>query len=501
MKLRQLKLVSDLPEWQPSDISGFTKQARRLRKLAATAGSDGDAFQRACERLQACDSVREITSLLVDAIHVRAYSFLLGSDAQFSQIFFPDAQVLQAIRDQRWPLGRLILTNLSRVFANNIDKCTVDQTNELGRFIQEALGDLSSALTGDLRSLRSNSEDVFNAEGPQLMAAKSIAERSDLADHLRKAGFSGLMGSAFVKLAFRHYFIKQLEELPPGEDSPVLAELRKPDVHMAVLGEGKLLGHKALEILIDRTPDSGPSEAWQKAVIGIAGDPRVGSRSKSFQNWWQILGEGRAKKVVGWLSSLDLRIFLEVLEASARKTNTESIRRMYPPRKKFMEGLLEQGMVVQSRLFLSRDASMYLRANYDAEDVPEHAVITTGHTSVIYLELTSGLHMIEGTDNMKIKILDALPSRPQILNFMVRRFTDTDFRTALVLTYIRDQNAKNRSVVLGKDYIDQTHTAITWQASAISLFYKRGIKYDASKFFSSSDYRLFKTSYSRSYWS
>jgi nicotinamide mononucleotide adenylyltransferase len=264
---------------------------------------------------------------------------------------------------------------------------------------------------------------------------------------------------------------------------------------------GKLLGHKALELLIDRTPDSGPSEVWQKTVIGIAGDPRVGWRSKSFQNWWQILGEERAKKVVGWLSRLDLRIFLEVLEASARKTNTESIRRMYPPRKKFMEGLLEQGMVVQSRLFLSRDASMYLRSNYDADDVPEHAVIMSGHTSVIYLELTGGLHMVEGTDNMKIKILDALPSRPQILNFMVRRFNDTDFRADLVRTYIRDQNAKNRSVVPGKDYIDQAHTAIAWQASAISLFNKRGIKYDASKFFSSSDYRLFKTSYSRSYWS
>ena len=263
---------------------------------------------------------------------MRAYSFLLGSDAQFAQIFFPDTQVLQAIRDQRWPLGRLILTNLTRVFANNIDKCPNGQTNELGKFIQEAFRDLSSALTGDLRSLRSNSESVFHAEGPQLIAANSVAEQSDLSEYLRKVGFSGLMGSAFVKLAFRHYFIKQLEELPPGEDSPVLAELRKPDVHMAVLGEGKLLGHKALEILIDRTPDSGPSEAWQKTVIGIAGDPRVGSRSKSFQNWWQILGEARAKKVIGWLSRLDLRIFLEVLEASAR-TKQRVYSRMYPPRK------------------------------------------------------------------------------------------------------------------------------------------------------------------------
>ena len=46
MKLSRLNLVSDLPEWKPSDTSGFTQQAKRLRKLAATAGSDGDTFNR-----------------------------------------------------------------------------------------------------------------------------------------------------------------------------------------------------------------------------------------------------------------------------------------------------------------------------------------------------------------------------------------------------------------------------------------------------------------------
>jgi hypothetical protein len=501
MKLKRLQLSSDLPDWRPSDTSGYASNAKRLRKLAAKAGSDGYAFQKACDRLKACVSGREVGNCLVDSIHVRAYAYLLSSDDLFVKDNYPRSEALQCIREQRWPLGRLTLTNLVRVFANNIDKRSADETNTLGYFLNEALREMPRTLAGDLKLMQTNGADIFDSEGPKRLAVNAVALGLDLTEYLRKVGLVGFKVSAFVRLSFHHYFIQQLENLRPGEDSPVLAELRKPEVHMAVLGEGQLLGHRALEILIDRTPDSGPSDAWQKAVVGIAGDPRVGWRSKSFQDWWQFLGDARARKVVGWLSRLDLKIFLEVLEASARTTNTESIRRMYPPRKKFMEGLLEQGMVLQSRLFLSRDASMYLRSNYDADDVPEHAVITSGHTSVIYLELTGGLHMVEGTDNMKIKILDALPSRPQILNFLVRRFNDTDFRADLIRTYIRDQNAKNRSLVLGKDYIDQAHSAIAWQASAISLFNKRGIKYDASKFFSNSDYRLFKTSYSRSYWS
>lgn len=501
MKLSQLNLVSDLPNWQPSDTRAFSQQARRLRKLAATAGADSDGFHKACEHLKACDSTTALKDWLVDALHVRAYSFLLSSDDQFAQSLFPDAQVLQVIRDQRWPLSRLTLTNLVRVFANHIDQSPPEQINELGRFVHLGFRDLSSSLSGDLRSLRTLAEEIFDVDGPQRMAVNAVENQTDLGEYLRKSGFSGLKGSAFVRLSFRFYFIKQLEELSPGEDSPILAELRKPEVHMAVLGEGKLLGHRALEILIDRTPEVGPSEIWQKTVIGIAGDPRVGLRSASFQTWWQILGETRAKKVVGWLSRLDLRIFLEVLEASARTSNNESIRRMYPPRKKFMEGLLAQGMVVQSRLFLSRDASLYLRSNYEIDDVPEHAVLKTGRTSVIYLELISNLHMVEGTDNMKIKILDALPSRPQILNFSVRGFDDTSFRGDFVRTYVREQSSKSRTVVIGRDYIDQAHHPITWQASAIRLFNEKGIKNNASEFFSRSDYRAFKNSYSRSYWS
>ena len=501
MKLNRLQLISDLPDWKPSDMSGYTINAKRLMTLAAKAGSDGHAFQKACARLKACLSEQEVSNFLMDSVHIRAYAYLLSSDDLFVKDNYPKSEVLQRIKEQRWPLGRLTLTNLVRVFANNMDKRSLDETDTLGSFISEAFQEMPRTLSGDLKLMQASRAEIFDSEGPRRLAVNAISLGSDLTEYLRKAGLAGLKVSALVKLSFRHYFIEQLENLIPGEDSPVLAELRKPEVHMAVLGKGKLLGHRALEILIDRTPESGPSDAWQRAVVGIAGDPRVGRRAKSFQNWWQFLGDARAKKVVGWLSRLDLKIFLEVLEASARTTNTESIKRMYPPRKKFMEGLLEQGMVIQSRLFLSRDASRYLKASYSEEDIPEHALIRSGHTSVIYLELTGGLHMIEGTDNMKIKILDALPPRPQILNFAVRMFADSDFRANIVLGYRREQASSGRTVVPGRDYIDQSHHPITWQASAIQLFHKRGIRYQASDFFSSSDYRAFKSSYSRDYWS
>ena len=501
IKLDHLNLSFDVPEWRPTELAGYSVGAMRMQKLASSAGTDGDQFQRACGRLITCKSTGELQSLLTDAVHVRAYGYLLNSDQEFSLTHFPSQPILDAIQRQRWPIGRLTLTNLVRAFSNQFGRSSSDALKLLGHFLARNFELLSSTLTGDLKLLSTHALSFCNPKGPATIASKAAAAGSDLDVYLKKIGLSSLKNSSYVRAIFTHYFVIQLENLDVGADSPILSELRKPEVHLAVLSDGTLLGHKALEILIDRTPESGPSDVWQKTVIGMAGDPRVGRQSRHYQDWWQFLGESRAKKVIGWLSRLDLKIFLEVLEAAARNTNNETIRRMYPPRKKFMEGLLKQGMVVQSRLFLSQDASAYLRKNYTEEDSPEYAIIKSGHTSIIYLELVNGLHMIEGTDNIKLKILDELPSRPQIMNFGAKVFSDSDFRTRLVTTYISEQRKQGREVEQGQNFLDQAHQGIHWQANAIHLFRNRRIKYEASEFFSATDYRTFKLSYDRIYWS
>ena len=501
IKLDQIRLNFDVPEWRAAELAGLSANTARMRRLAGLAGTSGDQFQRACERLISCNRTEDLLTFLLDSLHIRAYTYLLNSDDAFSQRHFPSQKILDAIKNQRWPISRLMLTHLVRTFANQFGKVSSEAYALLGQFLAKNFQLLGNSLTGDLKLLAMHVSSFSSADGPAKIASKAVAAEPDLDVYLKMIGLSGLKNSSYVRAAFTHYFVIQLEKLEPGADSPILSELRKPEVQLAVLSEGKLLGHKALEILIDRTPESGPSDAWQKTVIGVAGDPRVGRQSRQYQDWWQFLGEARVRKVIGWLSRLDLKIFLEVLEASARNSNNETIKRMYPPRKKFMEGLLKQGMVVQSRLFLSQDASAYLRRNYTDDDVPEYAVIRSGHTSIIYLELVSGLHMVEGTDNIKLKILDALPSRPRIMNFGVRVFADSDFRTQLVTTYIMEQRKQGRVVEQGTNFIDQAHQGIHWQANAIHLFHKMRIKYEASEFFSAADYRAYKLSYDRIYWS
>jgi hypothetical protein len=496
MKLSQVKMTFELADWRAPQLAGFSNNAKRMKKITDSAGSTSQVFKSACKKLLGCASSQELVRLLKSALDIRAYTFLLGSDEDFRKNNFPNREVLTNIRGDRWPLGRLTLMNLIRVFANAGDETAASSKDLLGAFITESFTKNNKKLTGELLLMQGYAAKIFNSKGPEAVAALAISERIPLDSCLRKVGLNALKGSSFVRSCFTQYYIKSLEQLNPGANSPVLDELRKPEVNGAFLSEGKLVGHRALEILIDKTPRSGPSEAWQAVVLGIAGDPRVGRQSQRYQRWWQLLGADRVRKVTSWLSRLDLKIFLEVLEASATDSNKEDILRMFPPRKKFMEGLMSEGLVVQSRLFLSTTASHFIESNFKKDDIPEYAQIRSGYTSIIYLELSNGLHMIEGTHSFKLKIMTALPSRPPISNFAVKRFSDSDFRTEIIRRFNNELESRGKQSKYGDNYIDVVHRGpVSWQFSALSMIRGHGVTFDPSAFFIKKDYRTLKETY------
>ncbi|MEI8647018.1 EH signature domain-containing protein [Paraglaciecola sp. Hal342] len=92
-------------------------------------------------------------------------------------------------------------------------------------------------------------------------------------------------------------------------------------------------------ILIDRAPKQGVDESWQNAVIAIAGDPRVPKSHPRYMKWWSQLTNAQSKKVQGWLSKLDLKLFLEALEDYSKSSRDDDMIRMFPSRKHFLEGM------------------------------------------------------------------------------------------------------------------------------------------------------------------
>jgi len=210
IKLGRLSLNFDVPEWRPTELAGYAAGAKRMRRLASSAGTDGDQFQRACDRLLSCETNAALPALLTDSVHVRAYGYLLNSDQDFAVKHFPSQPVLDAIQNQRWPIGRLTLTNLVRAFANQFGKVPECALELLGHFLAQSFELVGPALTGDLKLLSVHASSFCSPQGPASIASKAAAADSDLDVYLKSVGLSGLKSSAYVRATFTHYFVIQL---------------------------------------------------------------------------------------------------------------------------------------------------------------------------------------------------------------------------------------------------------------------------------------------------
>lgn len=495
----------ELREWIPSDFERQKKATKKLVALANGAGAQSDAFKEAiAELLKVARTQRKqrLYASITSPLMARAYAYLLAAHDGFANHAFPTNAVLTQINSVKKPLGRLMTGYFVRAFFNEYDRQDREALGLLSSFINAALVTLPQNVSGEFALWRAHKDILFAPDAPKLVVKSAVTNNADLDNHLKSIGLGPHSNSAFVLQCRRIYYISVLETIPVGSDHQVLKELMKSEVHNALYEHGERIGHKALKVIIDRSDDTGASDAWQRVVLSIAGDPRVGVRSPNYAKWWQLLGKHRIKKVVGWLSRLDLRIFLEVLEAWAGDKGDDAVRRMYPPRKKFMEGLLESGLVVSSRLFLTTHAELYLRTHYRKEDLPEYAVIKGSQTSVIYLELQKGLHLVEGTHSAKLKILDKLPEKPNLTDYGKQQYEYTHIQTGLVRTYLQEAKQAGRVVQLGRHYLDQTHhPQVTWQSKAIQLLKHKGLPYKAAKLLSAEHYREFKATNPAEYWS
>lgn len=502
INLASLKLKVSLLEWGPEDFFPRNAATQRLRKVAKSAGTSSVAFKNFCDQLLHLvkegdrDRVRE---MLTNALSIRAYAHLLSTQCEFSKKMFPDAAVFDAVKRIGWPIGRQTCSYMVRAFFNSYGHIDGQRMVAFGTFINRALLAYPH-LKGNLEILRKHGGWIFTLKGPAEIANQAVKQKCDLDVYIKKLKLEEYKPSNYILSCFNYYYLRQVEQLDVGEDAPVLKELLKPKVHNANFESGVLVGHKILEILIDRSPVEGASKAWEQVVLSIAKDPRVSRHAESYRTWWRLLGNNRIKKVTGWLSKVDLRVFLDVLKDAANASGKKDIKRMYLPRKIFMEGLLKQGLVIQSRLFLSRQARNYLTTYYDKKDIPTHAKVKSGDTSVIYLEMAGGLHMIEGTHSFKLKVIDRLPSQPPIMDFSYNAYEDSHLRKGVLECYRREAKKHGAAAKEGKNFIEEVHRGLKWQAKAIGILKSKNIQCEASHFFSESDYREFKKTFPPWYW-
>jgi hypothetical protein len=306
-------------------------------------------------------------------------------------------KMLDSLYTPKPRLGLISLFQLINVFFRYFDQIGGEQEfdkelfDSLCLLLRRELKNREGIKIGqEIATLSKNMDLFFTLEGPQRVVDYAKSRKVDLDVAFKQLALQNYHDTRFHRLCRYRYYLDILRQLPVGKGHAVLAEVCKAEVYDAPAGDGRLLGHEILSILIDRASDQEVSDEWRGVILTIAGDPRVPNTSSRFRKWWSILGPARQKKVKGWLSGFDLRLFLEALENYGVSSGNRALQRMFRARKIFLEGLRKQNLINEARLFIGTSPERYLKASYNEEELPEYAKIN-GHPSC---QTKSSLHFL-----------------------------------------------------------------------------------------------------------
>lgn len=492
--MRLPDLVFNLPDWKDTDFRLVKEAEKAMQIIARGAGKGSDQFKDACRKLLNMalqGHAEKLPASINSSIDVRAVTFLLGSSEEFSKHVVLTRALLDKLVMPRNPMSKLSLVQLIRAYFVRYDTiANNDVLTDWRELINFQLNQLNQKNGhNDLASYAKYAAVLFSTSGPTDVVAFAKSKTLDLDGALSLLGLKGFSNGRFLTLCRYQYYLETLKTIPVGSEHDILHEIVKKDVVTAPYDSSSLLGHALLEVLIDRSAGNAISPAWQSVILTIAGDPRVPTSNQNYQQWWVLLGEQRIALMRGWLSRFDLALFLKVLEQSAKDGNIGDMERMFESRKRFMEGLLEQGFVSHSRLFLSKHAEHYLRRSFKKEELPEYALVDSAETSMIYLNLEGKVHMIEGSHSFKLKLLDNLPTQFKLLDYSKRLYFDYEFRAKIARSYLEEY--------LNRRGIEElTHDVhLNWQHRAIQFLTEHGIPVTAYELIGADRYREYKSKF------
>lgn len=450
------------------------KITSNLKELTRGAGTNNKKFDLAYERLvRHVKSKKNLANILLEKIDVRALSVAL-TDSKVLPYIKIDKQALEQVTNcYRNKISSLFYESLYQYYLQEYDNAV-------------AYKDIASWLLHTQQGMDSPEikELVLSKNAPERLARRAIENKLDFDHQLRELELNNYASGRFMMLAKSIYYVQQLKNIPANEPHELLDELQKESVYDSRYDGSSLLGHKALEVLIRRAPDRDINDSWRDAIIAIAGDPRISPSNKEYIKWWQPLDKRLIHKVRGWLSKLDLGLFLEAIEDYAQVSGDEEIQRMYPSRKSFLMGLIDADLVKHTRLYLSKDAERHIRRIYPKEHLPSFSKVVDKKQSVIYVELENA-HIIEGSHECSFWIYRKLDETATVNNYHKTREEYRKLTLGL-------NEAMKKFGCEAYDHFHHSPQNYSWQKKAIDSLNKLGVSVSPKDVLSEDDYKKYK---------
>ena len=419
--------------------------------------------------------VRVLTQLWIDKEDVRKNSL--------------NEETIDYIQAKHPKLGMSSLMNLIslvyRYFDALVDGNIFNRlTQWLNQQIEQRLKDRKNS-SDTILSVLNQAKWLLDLTAPKALVNLAKQNHLDLNEQLKKLRLNELPQGRFLDICNAQYYLDTLREIPVGEQHDVLHELLKHDVATMPFEEGKRIGHIALAIIIDRSAGA-PSEIWQNFVLNLAGDPRIANTATNYRQWWKPIGENRVKAVTSWLAKEDLRLFLGAIEEYANYTGDEALNRMFPARKRFLEGLYEHGFVRNARLMLGNQAEHTVKRVLGKSLTTSYINLRgMTQTSIIYLDC-GDFHIIEGSHNFKLWIYMGLPSE-KLNDYSLSELNHSS------LTHSFPQEFK-KNYPKG-ELMPIQHSPTSWQKNAIDFLTQNGVELDLEKLFYKDEYRRYVNRY------
>ena len=462
----------DLDRNIKKSIETFTKLSHAVEKIGDDAGNS-DALKDAVRRIEeALSAGRDLTTVIDSALYIRALSAVvvkLGRKAPLSQ------KLLNHIDTIKEKPSVILLENLRQHYLMHYDQ--LPYRAELESWILSALKKRDQ--------IKQLSTIIFSSTGAKWLADSCISEGRDFDSAVNNLGLNKYQSGRFITVSQQIYFVEQLKTIPENKPHTLLKEMQKESVYNAPYGEQGLLGHEILKTLIRRAPTNGVDDSWRNVVMQIAGDPRISKSDQRYQKWWLHLDQSMINKVNGWLSGLDLKLFLEALENYSEESGDDELLRMYPARKRFLQGLLEKELVTGTRLYLTYGFRRYLNEHYEPEHLPKLYTVTPNKTSILHVQVGSA-HLIEGSHNCKLWVYRGLSEQAVVFNYSKKNVSYSDLTSSLA-DQMRDE--------YGQDLlVDKMHhdLHLNWQKKAIAALKVAGTLVNPKDVLTEPDYSMYK---------
>ncbi len=472
----------ELPETAGlENIKVFQKLAEELNGFVQSCGTMSDWILRRKREIEqkVVMGGYELPRLMEEPRDIRAVIALWRESEQFRRSAPVNSKILDRIKILSPKLSPIVLRPLICLFLEQFDHLG-DGYEFLYDFIRRGLAELPSsrAQSSDMKIYKKLCHTIFDYDGPERLVATANREKRSLAVIAKEWGIPDGTPGRFYQVSKLHYYIKKLKQIPLGQHNDIFRELLREEVYTSPFKKGLLLGHEMTMVLIDRALETNVSvsEIWSKQILAVMGDPRIPRQSARFHKWWGRLPEKYAAAMRGWLSQWDLKLFLKILEETGIAKNNQHMLRMFKKRKRFLEGLYNQGLIQHARLLLGREAVHFLHRNSQEENLPEFGTINSKDQSLIYLNVR-GVHILEGTHNFAVRIYKDLPI-PGLANYEKKNFNLGDIT--------RNYQPDHRIINTNSKKPAWQHKFITTLAKSFN------IRIDPEHVLSDRDYRIYR---------